>query len=184
MDMTEAGRFDAVYNAYYTADRAKIFQYSKGYFVVELVLCTLSDDVVFDGSAESLRGVRLGLVYNYANSDEIDGADFLDKHYTTNDRLNLRKLVEKRVDAVIIGRKQAEYLIATDLIIKAKKSDIRTLSPFVARRNLHLMFSKSVPGWQKKAERFDVGLAAIQEDGALEIIIERWICLQNGTTSD
>lgn len=179
MDMTKAGRFDAAYNAYYTEDRAKQFHFTDGYFVVELILCALSDRVKFDGTAESLKGIKLGLVYDYANTDAIDSADYLDKHFTTNDRLNFRKLVANRVDAIVIGREQAEYLMATDPVVKAKKGDVRILSPSVAKRSLHLMFSKAVPGWQTKAERFNRGLIEIREDGTLKEVVERWLHRQD-----
>jgi len=175
MKETKEGKYDALYNAYYSEQRAQDYAISDGYFQTLLTLCTKSDTPIeYDGTPQSLHPYRLGLVRGYVNTESIDNDDEIIKDEAENDILNLRKLIRGRVDLIAIDKYQALHLVKNNPTIEADVSDIRFIYPILEMKELHVMFSKSKPDWQKNLRLLNRGLREIKADGTLNDIMIRY----------
>ena len=109
-----------------------------------LVLCARkSSRVAWDGTLESLRPYRLGVVMGYVNTPAIDGADFLQKDTTTSDLLNLKKLLGGRLDAIVIDQFQAIYLLKNNPMLIQGLADVEFLQPPLEQKGIHVLFSRA-----------------------------------------
>ncbi len=168
MKETKTGKFDAMYNAYISDQRARDYAFSEPYFQTQLVLCTKADtDIQYDGTVKSLLPYRLGVVRNYVNTVAIDSAENLQKDEAESDVLNMKKLIHGRVDLIVIDKYQALHLIKNNPTIEAEISDIKFLSPELERKPLHVMFSSNRPNWKENLKLFNQGLREIKRDGTL-----------------
>lgn len=168
MAETQQGAYTALFNAYYSDERARNYAVSDPYFKTHLVLCTRKEtEIQFDGSTQSLHPYRLGVVRGYVNTTAIDNDRKLKKDEAENDVLNLQKLLHGRVDVIIIDRYQALHLIKNNPTIQAELNDIKFISPELESKTLHVMFSKERPNWKENLCLFNRGLEAMKRDGTL-----------------
>lgn len=175
LDQTRVGNYDAVYNAYFSKKRAEQYAISKPYFRTLLTLCTTpKHSIDYDGSVESLKPYRLGVVRSFVNTEAIDQADYILKDMAETDTLNLRKLLNGRVDLIVIDKYQALHLVKNNPTIEADVRDIRFITPLLEEKTLHALFSKEKPGWQDKLKRFNKGINEVQADGTLNDIMLRF----------
>ncbi len=172
MDAVKQGQYDAIYNAYYSAERAKNYAMSKPYFQTQLVLCSKANtNIEYDGTTQSLHKYRIGVVRGFVNTDAIDSDADITKDTADNDILNLRKLLHDRVDLIIIDKYQAIHLIKNNPTIEADIRDIHFISPSLESKKLHVLFSKNKPGWKSNLHLFNQGLDEIKKDGTLNDIM-------------
>lgn len=160
------GKYDALFNAYYSADRDRDFGLSRSYMSGPLALCVRSGSgVVWNGTAESLGRYTIGVVRGYVNTPLIDNASFLVRDEAVSDLFNLRKLLAGRVDAIVIDKYVAIHLLKTNPTIAADVGDIEFLEPLLRDRKLYVMFSRNRKGWKEHLALFDKGLEAMKRDG-------------------
>lgn len=175
MTQTRNGKYDAVFNAYYSKDRAETYAISEPYFRTILTLCaTRKKSIDYDGSVESLKPYTIGVVRGFVNTEAIDQALFLKKDTTETDVLNLRKLLHGRVDLIVIDKYQSIHLVKNNPTIEADIKDIQFISPILEEKTLHVLFSKKKPDWQDKLKRFNKGIKEIKADGTLNDIMFRF----------
>lgn len=171
---TEAGDFDALFNAYHSEDRAKRYAQSEPYVASPLVLCAKAGgNVRYDGTLESLKPYRIGVVSGYVNTPEFDGASFLNKEETVCDITNLKKLIQGRVDLIAIDKYTAIQLLKSSPALEAGLGDVVFLNPPLDEKPLYVMFSRKKDGYRENRDAFNRGLQAIQQDGTLNAILEK-----------
>lgn len=175
MEDTAAGKYDALFSAYSSKSRKESYAISKPYLYGKLVLCAKkSRNVAWDGTIESLRPYRLGVVLGYVNTPLIDKDQSLKKDIALSDLLNLKKLLSGRLDAVVIDQFQAVYLLKNSPVLAEGLKDVDFLHPALGRKGIHLLFSKKNPGWRDRLARFNKGLEEIEQDGTKESIMVRF----------
>ncbi|WP_243358018.1 substrate-binding periplasmic protein [Fundidesulfovibrio terrae] len=172
---TEAGDFDALFNAYHSEDRARRYALSEPYAASPLVVCAKAGSGVrYDGTLESLKPYRIGVVAGYVNTPEFDGASFLNKEETLSDITNLKKLIQGRVDLIVIDKYTAIQLLKSSPTLEAGLSDVVFLSPELDNKPLYAMFSRKKDGYREKRDAFNRGLKAVQQDGTVNAILEKY----------
>lgn len=175
MDDVRIGKYDALYSAYGSRDRSKTYAISKPYISGQLVLCAKrGTNIHWDGSIRSLTPYRIGVVLGFVNTPEFDNAKYLDKDVGPSDLLNLNKLLNGRIDLVVIDLYQALYLIKNSPVLQGSLADIYFLQPPLSRKNIHVMFSKALPNWKKNLELFNKGLESIEKDGTKNHIMAKY----------
>lgn len=179
MAEVKIGKYDALFNAYDSEQRRIDYGVSLPYYQTQLVLCTTTDtDIEYDGSTQSLHKYRFGVVRGYVNTKAIDNDTELIKDEAENDRMNLNKLVNGRVDVIAIDKYQALYLIKNDPAIQDAPKKIRFLSPVLEMKPIHVMFSKKTPDWAEKLHRFNHALDTVIKDGTInDIMLEYGIAV-------
>jgi polar amino acid transport system substrate-binding protein len=175
MEEVKRGKYDALFSAYFSEKRSQVYGVSKAYMSGPLVLAVRKGaQLAWDGTVRSLEPYRIGVVRGYVNTEEIDKADFLIKDEATSDLLNLKKLLGKRIDVIVIDKYTAIHLLKSNSTLEGNVQDIEFLDPPLDMRSIHVMFSKNMPDWEKHLEMFNAGLSAIQEDGTKDIILEKY----------
>ena len=175
MAKTREGSFDAIFNAYYSKERAENFAVSKPYFKVQLTLCTTTrHPISYDGTIASLKPYKIGVIRGFVNTPGIDQAEYLDKDEAETDLLNIKKLLARRVQVIVIDKYQALDLLKNNPTIEAGVADIHFVTPLLEEKTLHVLFSKRGKEWKKKLHRFNKGLREIQADGTMNKIMARF----------
>lgn len=119
----------------------------------------------------TLKHLRFGVVRGYLNAPVFDSAPDLKREEAKDDLTNLRKLFHRRVDAIVIDRHVAEYLLRT--AVPEFAGAFEFLEPPLARHSLHVAFSRTAPGYEAQLEAFNRGLARLQASGELAEIRRR-----------
>ncbi len=174
MMVVRHGETDALFSAYPSAERARTYAVSKPYAHSPLVLCAVKDNDIEYATLRDLAPYRLGVVSGYVNTPEFDAADYLKKEAVTSDQLNLKKLVRGRLDAAVIDKYVAIHLLKNDPAVEADLSVVYFVSPPLAVRPLHVMFSRAVPDHEAILDDFNRGLKAIEADGTVNEILKRY----------
>lgn len=170
---TRAGTYDVTYNAYFSKERENNYGISDPYFLTQLVLCARADSQVdFDGTTQSLHPYKLGVVQGFVNTEEIDTDTELVKVVAESDAANLRNLLAKRVDVIVIDKYQALHLVKNNPTIEGDASSIRILSPQLELKYIHALFSKKHPQWEENLRRFNRGLHTIKNNGILNKLMQ------------
>jgi len=165
------GKYDAVCFAYYSEQRAKIYALSNPFVESALVFCKRRDADIVYHTLQDLTPYRIGIVRGYVNTTEFDRADYLHKEQANSELLNLKKLLNKRIDLTLIDKFVAQYLIHSVFARQAKA--FQFIDPPLKIHPMYLMFSKNTNNYQKKLEDFNYGLQQITDDGTIAGIMAR-----------
>jgi polar amino acid transport system substrate-binding protein len=171
----EQGNYDALYSAYYSDERAETYAITDPYVKSPLVLCARAKSVIkYDGTVASLKPYKVGVVSGYVNTKAIDSADYLMKDESVNDLENLIKLIQGRVDVIVIDRFVATQYLKTSPAVQAGLDDVVFLSPPLEEKPVFAMFSKKNPDFKEKVAAFNKGLKAVEQDGTMDAILKKY----------
>ena len=125
--------------------------------------------VPWDGAdVMALSALRIGVVQGYVNHPVIDDpARGLLVDQARNDALNLSKLAEGRVDVAVVDFLVAAHLVAQDPAL----SQLTPVVPPFEIRPTYVGFSRQTGRGGSLLQAFDLGLAAMRQDGTLARII-------------
>ncbi len=167
---TETGKYDAVCYGYYSDQRAKTYALSNPFMESALVFCKHRDSDISYQSLQDLKPYRIGVVRGFVNTIQFDAADYLTKEEANNEILNLKKLLNRRVDLVLIDKFVGQHLINT--LFFADKDDFEFISPPFKIHPMYVMFSRKVKDYEQKLKVFNNGLQLITRDGTISKIME------------
>jgi polar amino acid transport system substrate-binding protein len=182
LHLARTGAVDGLMPEYFNASRENEFEYSAAFPGGPLVLYRRHGDAIAfatdpvqhqDAALRALKSKRFGVVRGYLNTPVFDAATYLTKEEASDDATNLRKLVYGRIDLAVIDRRVAEHLIRTEYPDYAKRID--PMSPALAEIPLFIAFSRKSPRKAQALAAFNKGLAAMQADGRVDALYERYI---------
>lgn len=162
------GDADAMYPAYHSTERARVYALSDPFARSYLVLYKRVEDDITYTSLRDLEGYRIGVVRGYVNAPAFDKAQYLQKEPTDSDESNLRKLLKGRIDLAVIDRYTARHLIDTRLPHAADR--LLPLDPPLQIKPLYLGVSKQIPAYRTIVADFNRALSEISAAGVLEDI--------------
>ncbi|SMF41052.1 substrate-binding periplasmic protein [Pseudobacteriovorax antillogorgiicola] len=172
MVMVETGEYDILMGAYYTKERAQRYFVSDCIYSVKVRLATLSDSKILSYSdLRDLSGYKIGVSHGFANSEVFDNADYLTKDTAKNPLLNIRKLLTRRVDMIVVAEEVLNHQFT-----KSKKSDRKKLvfiDPILSINTLHIMASKKKDSNLLIIKDFNEGLRKIRENGTYASILKK-----------
>ena len=169
----QEGKHDAVCNAYFSEERTKIFFMSDPYLESEIVFFKRKGESITWSTLEDLKPYRIGVVRGYANSEEFDSADFLKKKEARSDLLNIKSLILKQTDLIVLDKLVAFQVNNTKLFGREKDA-IEPLTPPLYVHKLHLLFSRANPESEKLVKEFNQGLQEIKQDGTYKKIMDSY----------
>jgi len=172
--LTQSGEFDAVYSGYYSEERASVYALSNPYTQSAVFLCALKESAVNYKSLKDLQPYLIGVVRGYVNGPEFDRATYLRRDEAFSDLNNLGKLMAKRVDIIVIDKFVALYYLKNSPFSEGDIDRVEFLQPPLKVMPVHVMFSKAVPGFQKKVAVFNAGLEQIRKNGVMDQIMEKY----------
>lgn len=142
-------RFAGFLAVWRTPEREKLCHFSAPIANTQNVLAYLREAPVRAASLQSLRGLHLGIVAGYSNGEEFDSlvrAGVLDVQEGVNDEINLRKLLTRRFDAMVIERRVLRQLLSSGRYSKAERERIGTLEHLFHERTAHICFQRTPAG--------------------------------------
>lgn len=177
--MAKEGRVDALFYAVFNKERDYYFYYPNvPLFQIEIVaLKRMHNKLEIDPDADNLDRWRIGIGrgYSYGPKVEkfIDKAGFRRVELTASNDINVTKLLENRVDIVLVDRALGRYFIEK----YSKKLEFVTNSSgelvILDSRSAYLVFSKKTRT-QRDAERFSEALRSMMADGTYDEILSRY----------
>jgi len=165
------GKYDAAYPAYYSQEREQTYAFSKPFATGPIGFYIRKDTHITYKTLHDLQPYTIGVVRGYVNTPEFDAATYLRKDMADDDEQNLRKLVKKRVDLIIIDKFTAQYILNT--VIPEAKTLLEFLEPPLEVKQFHLLVSKSVAGYQQTLQDFHHNLQQMLEDGTIARILKQ-----------
>lgn len=118
---------------------------------------------------ELVNNENIGVVLGYGYGNFFYQNQKINKEWSVSEKMNIKKLLNQRLDAIILYEKSAKYwfqiLDISDEIIKAFKSD----SCYI-----HVAFSKKDEKSGYYAKKLDEGLKIIKANGTYQKIIKKY----------
>ncbi len=168
----ENGKVDAFFPAYYSEERTVKFVVSESFFTGPLYLCKLKSNKIVYSTLEDLKPYKIGVVRGYLNTPEFDSADYLNKKKANSDKLNLVKLIKKRVDIVVVDKYAALQIVKESIPDAIGAIDF--LEPPLEEKTLHLVFSRKNKNCQAIVDGFNTEIKILTEDGSVKKIIRKY----------
>ena len=165
------GTFDAMYPAYYSESRSRVYGLSIPIANGPLVLCKRSDRRLGYRTLEDLRPYRIGVVRGYVNTPAFDAADYLEKEIVNSDKQNLLKVLTGRIDLAVIDKYTARQIIDTSIPKAQGKLDF--MQPPLEVKPLHVGFSRECRGYRERLEALNQSLEAMEREGVIQEIHAR-----------
>jgi polar amino acid transport system substrate-binding protein len=167
----KTGEYDAMYPAYYSEERSRIYAFSNQIAEGPLVLCKRSDDTIEYKNLIDLKPYKIGVVRGYVNTPEFDAAVYLNKKIVNNDKQNLLKLLTGRIDIAVIDKYTAKQIIKIDIPHAAEKLDF--LDPPLENKLLYVGFSKKRKDYQNLLKSFNQALNEMIKKGLIDNIVKK-----------
>lgn len=168
--MAREGKYDGYLPEYSAESLKNDFLVSDPFPGGPLVLFKRKSDSITYTSLADLKPYKIGVVRDYVNTEEFDKALFLQKELANNDTTNLRKLMGKRIDLVVMDKFVGIYLMKQDFPDHVEEIDI--LSQVLEEKSLHLCISKKSPDAETKMKAFNDGLKIIKDNGMVEALLK------------
>jgi polar amino acid transport system substrate-binding protein len=168
----EEGKSDIVMGAYHSQDREEKYIFSDPIYFLELGLIARPGlGISRYDSLRDLTPYSIGISRGFANSEEFDAADYLDKQVATFPNLNIRKLFRGRIDMAVMNFDLFRY--------EAKKegfciSNVEFMEPPLETHGLYLMASRKISDGEKIIQDFNQGLDRIRKTGEFDRIVGRF----------
>lgn len=113
------------------------------------VLAYLKEAPVLASTLRELRNASLGIVAGYSNGEEFDGLvrrGLLHVQEGVNDEINLRKLLSKRFDAMVIEKRVLRHLLSSHRFTRAERERIVFTENLFHERTVHVCFQRTPAG--------------------------------------
>jgi len=135
------------------------------------VLAYLKESPVVASALRDLREAQIGTVAGYSNGEEFDGMvrrGVLHVQEGVNDETNLRKLLSKRFDAMVIEKRVLRHLLSSQRFTSAERDRIAFAENLFHERTVHICFQRT-PAGQAQQRAFneaarDVDLSRFERD--------------------
>ena len=170
MMLVKTGEHDAGYPAYYSEDRAHWFDYSAPFAESVVGFYKRKDTHIEFETLRDLIPYKIGTCLGFAYPKAFVEADYLEKEVARNEALNLRKLLNGRIDLFITDR--AAALAAINRSVPEEKNALEFMDPPLEVRKLHLIFGKHEEN-KAMLKDFNSGLQMIIDDGTVEKILKK-----------
>ena len=100
----EEGKADIVMGAYFNEERNQTYIYSNEIYSLDLgIIARPGLNMPTYSSLRELADYEIGITRGFANSEEFDAAEYLDKHVVSRPVLNIRKLFRGRIDLAVMN---------------------------------------------------------------------------------
>ncbi len=142
-------QYAGYFPAYYTEERARQCYFSAAIGSSTVGFAYLKSAPLQWQSLQDLTRYTIAVVAGYSNGPAFDAwarAGKLHVDASPNDMLNLRKLLARRVDVVVIDKLVLRYLLLSEPSLLKKRDQIAFHERPLAELSLHICFQKTPAG--------------------------------------
>ena len=168
----EEGKADVVMGAYYNEERTTRYIYSD--VIYHLNIGLIARPGLDKTSYESLRelaGYSIGVSRGFANSEEFDAAQYLNKEVASTPLLNIRKLFRGRIDMAVMNFDLFRYEVRKEGYCLGNVSFVE---PPLSTEGLYVMASRNIADGDALMQDFNRGLQIIRQSGEFDRIVNRF----------
>ncbi len=122
-----------------------------------------------------LDNKKVGFTNGYTYGNKIEKNEKIKKHFANTDLANLNKLINKRIDYVLIYEEVLEQLLVENPNLKNKIKKVGTLGP----QKLYISFSKKNPLSNEAIKYFDNGMDEIKKNGTYALLMKKWVNIKH-----
>jgi len=156
------------------AERKEYLIFSEPYLENRLILVGQKGSPVDVLDFSSLKGKKVGIVGHYAYGEELDGTQALHLVPGQNDQENLDKLLEGKLDYMLVDELLIQYLMTYQP--EEVSQYLAVGSTTMIRRGLHFALRKELENSAFIIERFNQAIQEMVRDGSYNRILElNWI---------
>ena len=171
LEMSYSGWYDILGGCYYSKERTKKLKFTDPVFSTKVAFFELQGRNIKFKKLTDLAKYNIGIVRGFANRPDFDAAYYLKKDEARNSKLNIGKLLLKRVDLIIESANVAQYILKKNY--PNNIDDVTMITPVLQVKNLYLGVSKKNPNYKKIVADFNRGLKEIKKDGTYKNILEK-----------
>jgi polar amino acid transport system substrate-binding protein len=139
----------AFYPAYYSRERAQRYLFSEPVGRSTIVFLERTDKSVRWSNYDDLKGLRIGVVRGFVNTEELDARianKTLETEEAPDDRSNVLKLAAGRVDLVVIDSHVYQHLVRTDTALAQVAPRLQANAKVLEVKNLYVCFQRTPAG--------------------------------------
>lgn len=166
----KAGLVDGIIALWRSEEREQWFDFSDPVAPNLIGLFKRKSSAIQYRVLSDLAPYRIGVVNGYADPPAFIAAK-LNTDIGTDDEANLRKLIGRHLDLVLIDRAVANYLIQTKFPEHA--NELEWLGPPLEVRPQFIGFSKNAPHHEDKLRDFNLGMKKLAASGELQVLLKR-----------
>jgi polar amino acid transport system substrate-binding protein len=160
---TRDPQYAGYFPAYYTEERARTCHFSTPIGSSTVGLVHLKSTPLQWSSLQDLAGFRIGAVAGFSNGPSFDAMareGKLQVDTSPSDMLNLRKLLARRVDIVVIDKLVLRYLLATEPGLARERHQFAFHDKPLAELPLHICFQRT-PAGRELQQAFDQAVQSL-----------------------
>jgi len=165
------GYYSGVLGLYYSDDRAEWMAFSEPIASVQLVFFEKRGRNIHWDKLTDLKPYIIGTEQGFVYTDEFDNANFLKKEPVRNAELNLKKLLDNRIDLVAASRNVFLHWMNTKFPDKVKQ--IEVVPKQISENKIYNGFPKNDPSHEIYVRDFNKGYQMIKADGTLDAIMKK-----------
>ncbi|HSC88661.1 MAG TPA: transporter substrate-binding domain-containing protein [Polyangiaceae bacterium] len=170
----EKKQFDGSEALWRAAEREEFLYYSQPYLQNRLVLLARRGTDVSATKLDTLKGKKIGVVAEYAYGPEVLGIPGVNLVRGPSDEENLRALLRKDVDYIVVDELLVQQLFAAEP--KKSQAMLAVGQKAITVRSLHFALRKDIPDAADIIARFNAQLASLQRDGTYNRVLSLvWI---------
>lgn len=167
----ETGYYNALFGSYYNADRVEWLAYTDPVDAGQLVFFAKKENKITWNNLYDLKDYVIGTMQGYHYTDEFNNAGYLKRESVRKLELNIKKLLDDRIDLVCASRKVFLYAVNTNY---PKALDQIWIVPKpLATHEIYHGFSKKDPNYFHYTLEFNKGLQIIKADGTFDAILKK-----------
>jgi len=160
---TRDPQYAGYFPAYYTEERARTCHFSAPIGSSTVGLAYLKSAPLQWTSMQDLVPLKIGVVAGFSNGPAFDAMvreGKLQVDASPSDMLNLRKLLARRVDTVVIDKLVLRYLLATEPSLARERSQFAFHERPLAELPLHICFQRT-PAGREMQQAFDQAVQSL-----------------------
>lgn len=166
------GQSEALMSAYYTEERAEKMMYTDSIGQTEIVFFARKGADITYATLEDLKPYRIGMIRGAAISAEFDASDYLQKEEVSSPDLNIKKLLNDRIDLFVEQRQVVLNYLRNQF--PEHLDAIVALEPPLSVSKYYNAFSKAYPNYEEKVQDFNRGMEMIRSDGTYQDIMRKY----------
>lgn len=179
LEGARVGVYDVIAAAWYSDERAATLAFSKPYYYNEIRFLKRKGTDIHYQQLSDLKGLLIGVVRDYAYSDEFNRSPELARVGANHVIQNLLRLTQGQIDLTLGDELVLRYQLQA--FLPNAIQNLEFLPKPLTRKGIHVAVSKENPAHARIVAEFDKALAQTKADGTWQRIVDGHVQRLGGT---
>ncbi|MBU2706903.1 transporter substrate-binding domain-containing protein [Zooshikella marina] len=169
VENAKSGDYDGIMGGEVSDEFANHFAWTNAIAKNNEYLYVHSDSSITYPDGKFPEPYKVGLLTGSISIPALEGQG-LRFEYVTKYEQNLKKLIAKRIDLMLINPVAMAELLKKN---PSYQDQVKRIGPPIFEDNLHILISKKVAGYQTLIDKFNSSWESVKQDGTFESIIKK-----------